>query len=392
VVERASALEDMAGVGASHQASLAGAYRGKRVLVTGHTGFKGSWLVAWLRDLGADVTGYALAPDTKPALFDLLGIEGACRSHIADVRDVDALSSVVAAAEPEYVFHLAAQPLVRRSHAEPLETFDVNVRGTATVLEVIRRSRRPCVAVVVSSDKCYENREWVHGYREDDALGGHDPYSASKAATEIVTSSYRRSFFPASELAKHGVAVATARAGNVIGGGDWSTDRIVPDAVLALSAGRPIAVRNPRAVRPWQHVLEPLSGYLTLGARLASGSFAERAALCGAWNFGPLPLSNKPVADLVTQVIGAWGEGDWKDQSRADAPHESGLLALSIDKAIAQLGWAPRWSFARAVAETVSWYRAHYASGGARPALDRTLAQIRAYSESAPNDPMEGSA
>ena len=387
MVDGAAPLEDMARLESPDGAPFAGAYRGKRVFVTGHTGFKGSWLVCWLRELGAEVVGYALPPETTPALFELLETGTACTSHIGDIRDLERLSTLVRNFEPQILFHLAAQPIVRRSHAEPLETFDVNVRGTATVLEAVRRSRRPCAVVVVSSDKCYENREWFHGYRESDPLGGHDPYSASKAAAEIVTASYRRSFFPPHDLEAHGVALASARAGNVIGGGDWSADRIVPDAMVALSAGRPVGVRNPRAVRPWQHVLEPLSGYLLLAARLANGPVAERASLCEAWNFGPLSFSNRSVADLVDGVVESWGDGAWVDRSGADAPHEAGLLALSIDKSIAQLGWRPRWSFRRAIAETVRWYQEHYRSDGAKSALPRTLDQIRAYSRDEGADP-----
>ncbi|MCL2449946.1 MAG: CDP-glucose 4,6-dehydratase [Polyangiaceae bacterium] len=379
------------GPGPKGASPFGAAYRGKRVLVTGHTGFKGSWLVFWLRKLGAEVTGYALPPETTPALFEVLGLERECQSQVGDIRDIDTLSSVLARCEPDFVFHLAAQPIVRRSHAEPLETFDVNVRGTTTVLEALRRSKRPCAVVVVSSDKCYENREWVHGYRESDALGGHDPYSASKAAAEVVTASYRRSFFPPHALDEHGIALASARAGNVIGGGDWSVDRILPDAVVALHAGRPIGVRNPRAVRPWQHVLEPLAGYLTLGARLSSGSHAERASFCDAWNFGPLPLSNRTVADLADRVVASWGEGRWVDASKGGAPHESTFLALSIDKALASLSWRPRWSFERAVVETVRWYRAYYGEGRSGAAQACTLEQIQAYTELEPSHTAEDS-
>jgi len=357
------------------------AFRGKRVLVTGHTGFKGGWLVAWLHALGAEVTGFALAPDTDPSLYDALAVATLCRSTIGDIRDCDRVSALLATEKPDFLFHLAAQPLVRRGYKEPLETFDVNVRGTATILEALRVSGLPCHVVVVSSDKCYQNEEWVHGYREDDKLGGHDPYSASKAATEIVAASYRQSFFPPAELGRHGVALATARAGNVIGGGDWSADRIVPDAVTALQQGRAVLVRNPGAVRPWQHVLEPLSGYLTLAAKLARGTLPERADFCGAYNFGPLPVSNRTVADLAERLVAAWGSGSWVDGRQPNAPREAGLLALSIDKAVAHLEWRPRWSFAEAVGRSVQWYRAFYADGGAAAARACTHEQIRAYTD-----------
>ncbi len=369
-----------------HGNDLVDAYKGKRVLVTGHTGFKGGWLTSWLQELGADVTGYALPPDGKPALFDVLDIANSCHSHYGDIRELDDIRTLIRRLEPHFLFHLAAQSLVRRGHQEPLETFDVNVRGTATVLEALRQAGVPCAVVVVTSDKCYENREWVHGYREDDRLGGHDPYSASKAAAEIVAGSYRRSFFPPSQLDRHGVALATGRAGNVIGGGDWAIDRIVPDSIAALREGRAIAVRNPGAVRPWQHVLEPLSGYLTLASKLATGAPGERAAFCDAWNFGPLGLSNRTVADLVGHLIEQWGCGAWIDDSQPGAPHEAGLLALAIDKAMTNLRWRPRWSFRRAIAETVRWYRGYYEAEGDEFARSCTRAQIIAYMQAMKRD------
>ena len=272
------------------------AYAGRRVLVTGHTGFKGAWLARWLLDLGADVTGYALAPDTSPSLYGLLDLGAHTRSHLADIRDLATLQRAVSEAAPDVVLHLAAQPLVRRSYAEPLRTLETNVMGTANVLEAVRATAKPCAVVVVTSDKCYENREHVFGYREDEAMGGHDPYSMSKGATELVVASWRRSFFDPARLAKHGVAVASARAGNVVGGGDWAEDRIVPDCVRALSRGEPIAVRNPRSVRPWQHVLEPLGGYLLLGAKLLGPDAAHH---CEGWNFGPALDSTRTVRDVA---------------------------------------------------------------------------------------------
>jgi len=359
------------------------AYAGKRVFLTGHTGFKGGWLALWLRELGAQVFGYALPPEPKPTLFDEAGVATACESGVlADVRDLPLLETELRESRPDVIFHLAAQPLVRRSYEQPLETLTTNVVGTAHLLEAVRRIGRPCAVVVVTSDKCYENREWLHGYREEEALGGHDVYSMSKGAAELVTASWRRSFFPPARLASHGVAVATARAGNVVGGGDWAKDRIVPDCVAALAAGRPILVRSPDAVRPWQHVLEPLSGYLLLGARLLGGGADDRARFCEPWNFGPHLEDARPVREVVEAVIREWGAGAWEDRRDPSAPHEAGLLRLSIEKAQARLGWLPRWRFDETFARTVSWYRAFHGGlrGDALRAL--TVKQIREYMES----------
>jgi CDP-glucose 4,6-dehydratase len=363
---------------------LRDAYAGKRVFVTGHTGFKGSWLSAWLHRLGAEVHGYAHAPDTQPALFDLLDVRRLCASHtVADVRDPRALTEALRAARPGFVFHLAAQPLVRRSYERPLETFETNVLGTANLLEAIRAERLRATVVVVTTDKCYENREWAYGYRESDPLGGHDPYSASKAAAELVVTSYRRSFFPPARLGEHGVGLASARAGNVIGGGDWALDRLVPDAIGALVAGRPIPVRNPAAIRPWQHVLEPIGGYLRLGAAIASGAPAMRARCCDAWNFGPQPESARPVRDVVAGLVARWGgSASWEDRSDPGAVHEGGILRLAIDKAISELGWVPRWGFDATLDRTVAWYRGH-AEGGGAAARALTLAQIDEYAAAA---------
>jgi CDP-glucose 4,6-dehydratase len=360
-------------------AELRAAYAGRRVLVTGHTGFKGSWLTTWLADLGAEVTGYALAPDTTPALFERVGVARHCRSTLADVRDLARLTAVVRQARPEVILHLAAQPLVRRSYLLPLETLQINVLGTAHLLEAVRAVGGPCAVVVVTSDKCYENHERPDGYREDEALGGHDVYSMSKGAAELVTASWRRSFFNPKELARHGIAVATARAGNVVGGGDWAADRIVPDAIAALAAGKAIPVRNPGAVRPWQHVLEPLGGYLLLGARLLG---PEAPAHAEAWNFGPRPEDARPVREVVEAIIGAWGRGTWEDQHQPGAPHEAGLLLLSIEKAAARLGWAPRWHFEETFRRTVEWYRAFHDGAGDEALAELCLTQIHEYLES----------
>ncbi len=350
------------------------ALRGRRVLVTGHTGFKGGWLTTWLSTLGAEVTGYALAPDTTPCLFEAVGVERRCRSIVGDVRDRAALERLVAETAPEVVFHLAAQPLVRRSYAEPHETLEVNVMGTVNLLEALRKARTRAAVVVVTSDKCYENREWVYGYREEDSLGGHDVYSASKAACEIATASYRRSFFAPDRLAQHGVALATARAGNVIGGGDWAEARIVPDAVRSLAKNEPFVVRNPTSVRPWQHVLEPLGGYLLLATKLL-GEHAARH--CTAYNFGPAADGACNVGALADRIVQAWGSGEWTDGRDPKAPHEAGLLRLAIDRAVAELGWRPRWAVDETIARTVAWYRAYYEHADVT-AL--TLSQIEAYS------------
>jgi len=359
-------------------AELRYAYQGKRVLLTGHTGFKGSWMALWLSQLGAEVTGYALAPDARPSLFEVAGVERLLRHVVADVRDAARLRSVVAETRPDLVFHMAAQPLVRLSYERPVETVETNVLGTAHLLEAVRVAGRPCAVVVVTSDKCYENRERPEGYREEEPMGGHDVYSMSKGAAELLVSSWRRSFFDPARLAGHGVAVATARAGNVVGGGDWAKDRIVPDAIEALSAGEPVRVRNPGAVRPWQHVLEPLGGYLLLGARLRTPG-AEAAPYCEAWNFGPRPEDARPVREVVEALIAAWGSGRWEDRHDPRAPHEAGVLRLAIDKSRARLGWAPRWRFAETFRRTAEWYRVFHQGSGAAALAGLCRDQVRDY-------------
>ena len=355
---------------------LQAAYAGKSVLVTGHTGFKGGWLALWLQALGAKVTGFSLPP-TSSSLFEAAAIGTTCTSLLGDLRDLAALEQALRRSQPQVIFHLAAQALVRASYQAPLETISTNILGTAHLLEAVRRSGRPCAVVIVTSDKCYENREWLAAYREEDPMGGHDVYSMSKGAAELVTSSYRRSFFPPQRLASHGVALASARAGNVIGGGDWSKDRLVPDALDAIAAGRPVAVRSPRAVRPWQHVLEPLGGYLLLGARLQG---ADAVRHCDAFNFGPRVEDAREVRAVVEALIAAWGSGSWEDCSDPTAPHEAGLLRLAIDKAHALLGWSPRWSFDQAIVRTAEWYRAQRAGGSPEELRRLCLAQIAAYS------------
>ncbi len=352
------------------------AFRGRSVFITGHTGFKGSWLSIWLHRLGARVTGYSLAPPTEPSNFMVSGVRDLLAAHHeADLRDSGRLEAALRTAEVDVVFHLAAQSLVRESYARPRETFDVNVMGTVNMLEAVKGLGRPCVVLVITSDKCYENHEQVWGYREVDALGGHDPYSASKGAAEIVAASYRRSFFPPQRLQQHAVKLATARAGNVIGGGDWAKDRIVTDIVHHLRVGEPVPVRSPRAVRPWQHVLEPLSGYLTLAARMLQ---CEEPNLCDGWNFGPLPGEELSVGQLAERFIQAWGAGSWSDVSDPNQPHEAGVLRLSIDKAIHHLPWRPRWGVAEAVRRTAEWFRRFYA-GPAPDALAACRQDIDEY-------------
>lgn len=372
-------MEDLGRMTGGMLELLRKALRGRRVLVTGHTGFKGSWLTIWLASLGAEVSGLALPPEPGPSFFTDAKLDGLCRSILGDVRHLGTIEEVVRGARPEVVFHLAAQPLVRRSYQEPVFTLETNVMGTANVLEAIRRAAQPCAVVVVTSDKCYENREWTFAYRENDQLGGHDVYSASKAATELVVQTYRRSFFPPARLTEHRVALASARAGNVIGGGDWAQDRIVPDAIRALSAGQSITLRNPRAVRPWQHVLEPLSGYLLLAARLLDEADAGRGRFCEAWNFGPLPDSAQSVEAIVRLLVEAWGSGSWSAVAQPHAPHEAGLLRLAIDKATAILGWSPRWGLREAVQATATWYREHQAAPGAEALRALTERQIEDY-------------
>jgi CDP-glucose 4,6-dehydratase len=341
---------------------FATAFVGRRVLLTGHTGFKGSWLALWLLRLGASVTGLALAPPTDPSNFVVSNVAGALTAHHEiDIRNTDEVRRVLADAAPDVILHLAAQSLVRGSYVAPLETFDVNVMGTASVCDAVRVIGRPCVVVVVSSDKCYENLEQGRAFMEDDPMGGRDPYSASKGATELVVASYRSSFFHPARLDEHGVRLASARAGNAIGGGDWTPDGIIPDTVRALAAGQPVQVRNPAAVRPWQHLLEPLSGYLTLAARLLAEG-GDR--LCAGWNFGPDPKDEATVRDLEERFLRAWGEGTWIDCSDPGQPTEAKVLRLANGRARRELGWHPRWSLTEAIERTVRWYRRYYDDGG----------------------------
>jgi CDP-glucose 4,6-dehydratase len=355
-------------------------FRGRSVFVTGHTGFKGAWLVTWLHRLGARVTGYALPPAGSPNPFDAIGVAPLLATeHRGDVRNLDRLGAALDQADPEVIFHLAAWALVRESYAQPREVFDVNVLGTVNVLETVRQRGRPCTVVVVTSDKCYENREHTWGYRECDPLGGADPYSASKAAAEMVVQSYRQSFFAPDELPQHGVRLASVRAGNVIGGGDWAPDRIVADIVRCLAAGRPVAVRNPNAIRPWQHVLEPLSGYLRLAGAMLT---RDDPRLCSAWNFGPPTGTENTVAELVELFCRTWGKATWRDARDPVGPAEAHTLRLSIDKARSMLGWHPRWSLKRAVERTAHWYR-RYCDGDNPSMQPACLEDICAYEHTA---------
>lgn len=328
-------------------------YQGKKVFLTGHTGFKGSWLLYWLHLLGAEVKGYALAPQQEVDLYHTLQGDQLCDSVIADIRDQNRLQQELLAFEPDFVFHLAAQPLVRLSYEIPSETFAVNAIGTAYLLDALRLLRKPCTVVLITTDKVYENQEWHYPYRETDRLGGYDPYSASKACAELVISSYRNCFFNPKEYTTHQKSIASGRAGNVIGGGDWAKDRIIPDIVRALGKEEPITVRNPAAVRPWQHVLEPLGGYLHLGAKMVDNpvEFAD------SWNFGPLAEDNLTVEKLVNIALKIWGRGEYQKPTLMGEPHEAGLLKLDISKTINALGWKPKYNAKIAISKTLDWYQ-----------------------------------
>ena len=345
-------------------------WKDKKVFLTGHTGFKGSWLSLWLSSMGAKVTGYALAPNTTPSLFNVLDIDSLIEtSHIADIRDLPTLQKAMTQAKPDVVIHMAAQPLVRYSYANPVETYATNVMGTVHVLESTRRIESARATVVVTTDKCYENREREAGYREDEAMGGFDPYSSSKGCAELVTSAYRQSYFTNST---QGNQIASARAGNVIGGGDWSEDRLIPDAIRAFEASQPLMIRNPLATRPWQHVLEPLSGYLILAQAL----YGRGSVFASAWNFGPNDDDNRSVQEVAELMISQWDKTARWEKEGSEQPHEAHLLKLDCSKARSQLGWIPKWNLEFATQKIVQWQKAYQAKENMQVV---SLAQINQY-------------
>lgn len=354
--------------------NLVNPWKGKRVFLTGHTGFKGGWLALWLAGKGAKIRGYSLNPSTEPNLFTVAAVADVLEDGRGDTRDYAKLESALLEFDPEVVFHLAAQPILRRSYAEPLSTYGTNVMGTAHLLEAVRKSKSVRAVVCITSDKCYENREWVWPYRETEALGGHDPYSSSKACAEIIVSAYRDTFFPVNRLAEHRVGIATVRAGNVIGGGDWSEDRLIPDLIRGFSSSNPVRIRRPKATRPWQHVLGPLDGYMMLAERLYSGD--PKAA--SAFNFGPGEHDAWPVERIADRVVEKWGPGASWVHDNVPSPHEDHYLRLDSSKARFELGWHPRLNIEGALDWTVEWYR-HWQSGGDMAA--ETKEQIARYEQ-----------
>jgi CDP-glucose 4,6-dehydratase len=344
----------------------------KNVFVTGHTGFKGSWLTLWLHSMGANVIGYGLNPPTVPSLYELCDLGNKISSFTGDIRDSEQLNEAFLRSKPDIVIHMAAQPLVRDSYKNPVETYSTNVMGTVNLFEAIRKSESVKAVVNVTTDKCYENKEWPWGYRENEPLGGYDPYSNSKACSELVTSSYRSSFFNPKEFTSHGVAIASARAGNVIGGGDWATERLVPDCMEALLQGKEVIIRNPKAIRPWQHVLEPLSGYLALAEKL----YNEGPLYGEAWNFGPYDTDAKPVEWIVSTLCEKWGEGSSFTLDTNKHPHEAHYLKLDCSKANFNLGWHPRWGLNQALDKVVDWTKTYQNNGDL---TEKSLQQINEY-------------
>jgi CDP-glucose 4,6-dehydratase len=364
-------VADLAG-----NSALSGFWSGRRIFLTGHTGFKGGWLALWLAHLGADVRGYALDPWTEPNLFTAARIGDAIEDIRGDIRDAERLDRSMREFRPEVIFHLAAQPLVRRSYEDPIGTYETNVIGTARVLDAVRRTPSVRAVVSVTTDKCYENKEWVWPYRESDPLGGYDPYSSSKACAEIVSAAFRQSYFPAERLAEHGVAVATARAGNVIGGGDWSVDRLIPDLIRGFLSGEPVRIRRPHAIRPWQHVLEPVYGYLRLAEELL-GDAPEAARFATAYNFGPGEDDARPVSWIAERMSQFWGDGASWVLDEDHGPHEAGYLRLDASRARHDLGWAPRLRLEAALEWLVAWYRTWQSSPDS--VRDLSLSQIARY-------------
>ena len=348
-------------------------WSGKRVFLTGHTGFKGGWLSLWLSSMGAKVTGYALAPNTSPNFFEVAQVKGDLeKSHIADIRDLEKLQKAMVDAKPEFVIHMAAQPLVRFSYVNPVETYATNIMGTVNVLESIRNSACVRAAVIVTTDKCYENKERAAGYREDEPMGGYDPYSSSKGCAELVTSAYRQSYFNPEKYNQHQIAIASARAGNVIGGGDWSEDRLIPDAIKAFEAGEALIIRNPLATRPWQHVLEPLSGYLVLAQAL----YQDGVKFDGGWNFGPSEEDARSVKEVINLLIEKWAFPVSWQQDQSEQPHEAHSLRLDCSKAHHQLSWVPRWNLEQAIDKITQWHSAYHQKSNMH---DISLQQINNY-------------
>lgn len=350
-------------------------WKNKKVFITGHTGFKGSWLCLWLNLLGAKVTGYALMPPTKPSLFELCEISEFIRSAIGDIRNISSLQKEILKARPEIVIHMAAQPLVLDSYKNPVETYSVNVMGTVNVLECIKKCRSVRAVINVTTDKCYENKERDEGYREDEPLGGYDPYSSSKACSELVTSAYRNSFYNQKNYKTHKVGLASARAGNVIGGGDWASDRLIPDFVRAILKNKKITVRNPKAIRPWQHVLEPLFGYLLLAQKL----YENGSKYAQAWNFGPPEKDSRPVEWIIKKLCNIWGDGASYSISKRKYPHEAHYLKLNCAKAKKDLGWRPKWDLETAINKIVEWTKAYKRREDLRKVC---LSQIKEYQAS----------
>ena len=351
-------------------------WSGKRVLITGPTGFKGGWLALWLNSMGAKVTGFSLEPDTKPSLFRIANIENILiKSYQEDIRDIDSIRFALNNETPEIVFHLAAQSLVRESYSNPVDTYSTNVMGTVNILDSLRTAKSVKASVIVSSDKCYENKEWLWGYRENDPIGGYDPYSSSKGCVELISAAFRQSFFNDDKYPEHGHSMATARAGNVIGGGDWAKDRLIPDAIKAFESKTDLILRNPNSIRPWQHVLEPLSGYLILAQQL----YKSGSSFSGAWNFGPPVEDSRPVNEVINILEKYWkGNVNWREEKQSSNFHEANLLMLDCSKAYQKLSWKPRWGIETAIKKTAEWYTT-YKKGDDMQKF--TLKQIAEYSQ-----------